>query len=230
MQRDETATVVGESILITGELSGNEDMTVLGRVEGSIRLAKTLFVATDGIVKADVNVGNAVISGIVIGNVTASESVQITETGRLVGDLVAPRVVIVAGARVRGQVDMSGEQHGASRQVQASARRPSAQGQTTGQAQSQAERDAQSLALARAPSGRFARLGLPQRRPIPVPSTTVRRTHEAAARPSARDEAPSRSSKSSSRESAHAHASAPSPRRSSSAGASKRRSSSRRRD
>lgn len=229
MQRDETATVVGESILITGELSGNEDMTVLGRVEGSIRLAKTLFVATDGIVKADVNVGNAVISGIVIGNVTASESVQITETGRLVGDLVAPRVVIVAGARVRGQVDMSGsgQAHGAQRQqMQTSSRRG---GQAVhSQAQSQSERDAQSTALARAPSGRFERLGLPQRRPIPVPSTTVRRTPQAAARSSAQNEAPSRSSKTGSRESTHAHVSAAPARRSSSA--SKRRSSSRRRD
>ena len=100
------STIVGETILITGNLSGDEDLTVLGRVEGSIALTRTLNVSESGIVKAEITVRNAVVSGVVVGNITASDSVQVTETGRLVGDLKAPRVIITAGARVRGQVDM----------------------------------------------------------------------------------------------------------------------------
>jgi cytoskeletal protein CcmA (bactofilin family) len=100
------STVVGETVLISGNLSGDEDLMVLGRVEGSIVLTRTLNVSESGIVKAEITVRNAVVRGVVVGNITASDSVQVTETGRLVGDLKAPRVIITAGARVRGQVDM----------------------------------------------------------------------------------------------------------------------------
>jgi len=100
------ATVIGESILISGNLEGDEDLTIRGRVEGSVRLNRTLIVEASGIVKADVTVKDAIISGVVVGNVNASDSVQITAEGRMVGDLSAPRVIIVDGASFRGRVDM----------------------------------------------------------------------------------------------------------------------------
>jgi cytoskeletal protein CcmA (bactofilin family) len=103
---DNQATVVGETILISGNLQGDEDLTVLGRVHGNITLTKTLVVEESGRVKADVDVRNAIISGIVVGNITASDSVELTQQGRVVGDIKAPRVIIVDGARFRGNVDM----------------------------------------------------------------------------------------------------------------------------
>src|SRR5688572_6490789 len=106
MAENVTSTIVGESILISGNLQGDEDLTVLGRVEGSINLTKTLNIEESGIVKANISVRNAVISGVLVGNITASDSVEITEVGRMVGDIKAPRVIIVDGARYRGTVDM----------------------------------------------------------------------------------------------------------------------------
>jgi cytoskeletal protein CcmA (bactofilin family) len=106
MADNPTSTVIGESILINGNLNGDEDLTVLGRVEGTINLTKTLNIEESGIVKANISVRNAVISGVVVGNITASDSVEITEVGRMVGDIKAPRVIIVDGARYRGAVDM----------------------------------------------------------------------------------------------------------------------------
>lgn len=103
---DSTVTVIGESVKIRGNLQGDEDLHVLGRVEGSIDLDRTLVVAQSGIVKAEVKVRNAVISGVVVGNIHASESVEITREGRMVGDIEAPRVIIVDGASFRGNVDM----------------------------------------------------------------------------------------------------------------------------
>ncbi len=102
----DTSTVVGETILVSGNLNGDEDLLVLGRVEGSITLTKTLHVQDSGVVKANVQVRNAVISGIVVGNISASDSVEITEQGRMVGDIKAPRIIIVEGASFRGHVDM----------------------------------------------------------------------------------------------------------------------------
>lgn len=100
------STIIGPSILINGKLSGDEDLTVRGRVEGELSLTKTLIVEPSGIVKANVQVRNAIISGVVVGNIAATESVELTREGRMVGDINSPRVIIVDGASFRGRVDM----------------------------------------------------------------------------------------------------------------------------
>jgi cytoskeletal protein CcmA (bactofilin family) len=100
------STIIGESILISGSLNGDEDLTVRGRVEGTLTLTRTLVVEPTGVVKAEVQVKNCVIAGAIVGNVTATESVEITKEGRMVGDINAPRVIIVDGASFRGRIDM----------------------------------------------------------------------------------------------------------------------------
>lgn len=99
-------TVIGQSILISGKLTGDEDLTVQGRVEGELTLTKTLIVEPSGVVKANVAVKNAIVSGVVVGNINATESVELTREGRMVGDIRSPRVIIVDGASFRGRVDM----------------------------------------------------------------------------------------------------------------------------
>ena len=106
MATTDGTTIIGESILISGSLNGDEDLTVRGRVEGTLTLTKTLVVEPTGIVKAEVQVRNCVIAGVIVGNVTATESVEITKEGRMVGDIAAPRVIIVDGASFRGRIDM----------------------------------------------------------------------------------------------------------------------------
>lgn len=102
----DVTTVIGDTIRLQGHLQGDEDLTVLGRVDGTIELTKTLIVEPSGVVKADVTVQNAIISGVVVGNVTASDSVEITKEGRMVGDISSPRVILVDGASFRGDIDM----------------------------------------------------------------------------------------------------------------------------
>ncbi len=106
MATSDGSTIIGESILISGSLNGDEDLTVRGQVEGTLTLTKTLLVEPTGRVKAEVQVRNCVIAGAVVGNVTATESVEITNQGRMVGDITAPRVIIVDGASFRGRIDM----------------------------------------------------------------------------------------------------------------------------
>jgi cytoskeletal protein CcmA (bactofilin family) len=103
---ESTMTVIGGSVQVKGNLSGDEDLHVLGRVDGKIELQRTLVVAESGVVKAEVRVKNAIVSGVVVGNIHATESVEITREGRMVGDIEAPRVIIVDGASFRGNVDM----------------------------------------------------------------------------------------------------------------------------
>jgi cytoskeletal protein CcmA (bactofilin family) len=119
------ATVIGPSILISGKLSGDEDLTVRGRVEGELSLTRTLIVEPSGIVKANVSVRNAIVSGVVVGNITASESVELTREGRMVGDIRSPRVIIVDGASFRGHVDMgNAEPRAAGERTERPASRP----------------------------------------------------------------------------------------------------------
>ena len=62
---------------------GDEDLTIFGKVEGAVNLTKTLIIESSGIVVADIEVQDAIISGVVVGNIAASNSVQITEEGRI---------------------------------------------------------------------------------------------------------------------------------------------------
>ena len=104
------ATVIGESILINGTLTGDEDLRILGRVDGAINLTQTLEVAESGIVRAEVQVRDAVISGILVGDVTATQSVHVTETGRLKGNIKAHQVIVRRGARVSGEIIMDADE------------------------------------------------------------------------------------------------------------------------
>lgn len=119
MATTDGTTIIGESILISGSLAGDEDLTVRGRVEGTLTLTRTLVVEPTGMVKAEVQVKNCIIAGVVVGNVTASESVEITKEGRMVGDIAAPRVIIVDGASFRGRIDMGEVDVGAGERRQA---------------------------------------------------------------------------------------------------------------
>lgn len=99
--------IIGQSIQIKGELSGNEDLTIDGTVEGNIELKQNnLTIGPNGNIKADINAKTVTITGKVEGNVTADEKVEIRETGNLRGNIAAPRVVIADGAFFKGSVEM----------------------------------------------------------------------------------------------------------------------------
>jgi cytoskeletal protein CcmA (bactofilin family) len=101
-----TTTAIGPTIVIKGKLKSDEDLIVRGRIEAEIASTKALFIENSGIVKANVKVKSAKISGVVVGNITAEEKVEIAPDGRVVGDLMAPRIVISDGAAFRGRIDM----------------------------------------------------------------------------------------------------------------------------
>jgi len=98
---------IGKSIVINGELSGSEDLTIEGQVEGKIELRDhVLTVGSNGHIKAQVIAKSIVVLGHVTGNLTATERVDIRENGSVEGDIVAPRVAIADGSHFRGRIDM----------------------------------------------------------------------------------------------------------------------------
>lgn len=102
----ERATI-GRSIAIKGEVTGDEDLVIQGRIDGSVNLKQhAVTVGPEGEVKASI-VGRIVtIEGHVEGNLTAEEQVVLRSSSRVQGDITAPRVVLEDGARFRGGVDM----------------------------------------------------------------------------------------------------------------------------
>jgi len=98
---------IGKSVVIKGELSGSEDLTIEGQVEGKIELKDHLLtIGPNGRIKAQVFAKTVIVLGEVNGNVSASEKVEIRDGGSVDGDIVSPRVAIAEGAHFRGSVDM----------------------------------------------------------------------------------------------------------------------------
>jgi cytoskeletal protein CcmA (bactofilin family) len=98
---------LGSSVVIKGELSGSEDLTLYGQMEGSVRLpAHTLTIGPDADIKAEISAKAVVIMGAVTGNVTAGEKVEIRATGSVTGDIASPRLAIADGGCLRGRVEM----------------------------------------------------------------------------------------------------------------------------
>src|SRR5712672_1927923 len=86
---------IGKSVVIKGELTGSEDLTIEGHVEGTIQLREyVLTIGPNGRIKAQIFAKSVVVLGEVIGNVTASEKVEIRDNGSVDGDLIAPRIAI----------------------------------------------------------------------------------------------------------------------------------------
>ena len=103
-----TSARLGESVVITGEISGSEDLTIEGRVDGTVESRKhTVVIGHQATVKAQIFAKEVVVLGKVIGNVTATSKVEIRENGTVEGDLVSPSVAIAEGATFRGSIDMT---------------------------------------------------------------------------------------------------------------------------
>ena len=115
---------IGKSVVIKGELTGSEDLTIEGHVEGKIELRQNvLTIGPNGKIKAQVFAKSVIILGEVTGNVTATEKVDLRDNGSVDGDIAAPRVAIAEGAHFRGSIDMQrgGAKSGESKPAQAAA-------------------------------------------------------------------------------------------------------------
>ncbi len=98
---------IGQSVIIKGELTGSENLTVDGQVDGTINLCEhALTVGPSGKIKANITAESVTVCGQVTGNITATEKIEIRENGSVEGDIAAPRVGIAEGAQFRGSIDM----------------------------------------------------------------------------------------------------------------------------
>ncbi len=108
MKPAEGATVIGKSVTIRGEVSGQEEMILDGVFEGTIALPDSrLTLGPNARVKADLVAGDVVIYGHVDGNIRATGRIELRDSAEVKGDIVAERLSIEENASMKGKVELS---------------------------------------------------------------------------------------------------------------------------
>lgn len=126
-QQPQRKAVLGPSIHVKGELIGNEDLILEGKIEGVVRLRDNhLTVGKSADVKATLEAKAIRIEGTVNGDVLATDRIELASGSTLVGDIVAPRIIISDGARFKGSVDMDHARGGSSSHGSSVSHAPSA--------------------------------------------------------------------------------------------------------
>lgn len=101
------SAVIGATIKIKGEIEGDENLIIEGKVEGTVNLgSKHVTVGQSGAVYANINAQVVKVEGEVKGDMTGKEKVIISKTGKVQGNIVAPRVTLEDGAKFKGSIDM----------------------------------------------------------------------------------------------------------------------------
>ena len=101
--------IIGASLIVKGDVAGDEDLLIQGQVEGKVSLSKNnVTVGRNGKVKADVFGKTISVEGTVQGNLFAEEKIIIRQSGSVRGNLQAPRVTLEEGSKFKGAIDMEG--------------------------------------------------------------------------------------------------------------------------
>lgn len=99
--------MIGPSITIKGDVTGDEDLIIQGRIEGKVDLAQhNVTIGADGRVKADVHGRTVIVEGEVEGDLHGQEQIILRQTAKVKGSIAAPRVSLEDGAVFRGGIEM----------------------------------------------------------------------------------------------------------------------------
>jgi len=101
---------IGKTLVVKGEVTASEDVLILGRVEGTIVVEDHILTIGKGaMIEAEVKAHSVVVEGQVTGNVEASEQLEISPDGVVIGNVKTPSLVIRDGATLKGSVDMDAD-------------------------------------------------------------------------------------------------------------------------
>lgn len=120
---DEVETVVGPSVNVEGDFASEGNIIVKGTVAGSVHTSRFLSVEVGAKIMANVRAGSAKIAGEVKGNLKVRESLELTSTARVLGDIEVKVLSIEPGALLFGKVSMPGLEAGETRSRSRSVRR-----------------------------------------------------------------------------------------------------------
>lgn len=102
-------SIIASDMTVIGDLETEGVVRVEGRVRGTVRVGAQVLVATGAVIEGDLHTQEAVIAGQVSGGIYATDRVELQATAVVTGDILTPRIAIVEGARVSGEVKMDAE-------------------------------------------------------------------------------------------------------------------------
>lgn len=105
----EVVSVIGPGMEIIGDIKSDGTVRVEGRVEGSVKAAKSVVVGRDGAVDGDIETQDVVVAGKVVGTITGESRVELQESCRVEGDIRSRRIKLDEGGRVEGRLHMGSE-------------------------------------------------------------------------------------------------------------------------
>ena len=99
-------SIIASDMTIVGDVETNGVARIEGRVRGTVRVGSQVLVAQGAVIEGDLYAQEAVIAGQVNGAIEARERVELQATAQVEGDIQTPRIAIIEGARVSGEVKM----------------------------------------------------------------------------------------------------------------------------
>ena len=99
-------SIIGSDMTVIGDLETDGVVRIEGRVRGTVRVGSQVLVAGGAVIEGDLHTQEAVVAGQITGAIHARERVELQATAQVAGDIHAPRIAIVEGARVTGEVKM----------------------------------------------------------------------------------------------------------------------------
>jgi cytoskeletal protein CcmA (bactofilin family) len=106
-QKTQPKTIISKGCHIKGDVSGNDDISVFGKIEGTITLKNnSVTIEKSSKINADVFAKIVNVNGNIKGNIEASEKIVITDSGNVTGDMSAPKVILKDGSYFKGNVSM----------------------------------------------------------------------------------------------------------------------------
>ena len=100
-------STIGRSVVITGDVTSEEDLRIEGKVRGQVVVRNgTLVIGPGAQLQADIRGQRVRIEGTVRGTISASERIELTSSGTVLGNLSANHVVVSDGASFNGRIDM----------------------------------------------------------------------------------------------------------------------------
>jgi cytoskeletal protein CcmA (bactofilin family) len=99
-------SIIASDMTVIGDLETEGVVRVEGRVRGTVRVGSQVLVAVGAVIEGDLHTQEAVVAGTVSGTIMARERVELQATAVVSGDIHTPRIAIVEGAKVTGEVKM----------------------------------------------------------------------------------------------------------------------------
>jgi cytoskeletal protein CcmA (bactofilin family) len=105
--QDNPETIVSSSMRIEGELKSNGDISIDGTITGKVHTTKNLMVGPSAQIDADIMAANATVAGVIHGNITVKGTLQIMETGKIIGNIQCASLGVREGAYFSGACKMT---------------------------------------------------------------------------------------------------------------------------